>query len=128
MKKLNPDEYYPYTYLISKWAGFFKDFISKFSSLINSINPFISNLKNATVPIVKDENPYTKIKYMRVPPRVWINIPLDKHYTGGQLGKIHQMKYIKTLRLKSKTARLSQCLNTIRVKLLQLNKPVVWPT
>lgn len=128
LKKLNPDEYYPYTYLISKWAGFFKEFINEFSSLINSINPFISNLKNATIPIVKDENPYTKIKYMRVPPRVWINIPFDKHYAGGQLGKIHHMKHIKTLRLKSKTARLSQCLNTIRVKLSQLNKLVVWPT
>lgn len=128
LKKLNPAEYYPHTYLISKWAGFFKKFIDKFSILIENITPFLSEFKAIEQKQIIDKNPNVKIKHFDIKSQDSADIPLDKHYTGGQLSKIHQMKYIKTLRLKSKTARLSQCLNTIKVKLLQLNKPVVWPT
>lgn len=128
LKKLNPAEYYPHTYLISKWADFFKKFIDKFSILIENITPFLLKFKAIEQKQIIDKNPNAKIKHFDIKSQDSADIPLDKHYTGGQLSKIHQMKYIKTLRLKSKTARLSQCLNTIKVKLLQLNKPVVWPT
>lgn len=128
LKKLNPAEYYPYTYLISKWAGFFKKFIDKFSILIENITPFLLEFKAIEQKQITDKNPNAKIKHFDIKSQDSADIPLDKHYTGGQLGKIHHMKHIKTLRLKSKTVRLSQCLNTIRVKLSQLNKLAVWPT